>query len=74
MIRPDGTKDTRFRYNVVPDLQYDVNGVPIRTSLQMRKGTYTWTMIAYNYLYALGTVPGPVASTITGVGDVGGYV
>lgn len=46
---PDGTDNVRFRFDVVPALNYDSDGKPSIKKFQMKSGANTWTMVTHNY-------------------------
>jgi hypothetical protein len=77
---PDGTENVRFRFSVVPSLNYDADGRPTIKKFQMRSGANTWTMVTHNY-NILGaefgtpgtvTVAGPIVSQVSARTDVSG--
>lgn len=78
-VNPDGTYNTRFRYDKVPNLVFDINGVPSITKFKMRNGSNQyWTMITYNHNeYYSPTSGGPVYSMInqvTGAGTISSLI
>lgn len=71
-MNPDGSTNTRFRFDTPPELDY-VDGVPSIKSFYMQDaGANKWTMLTYNYNIFTGFVAGPVSSPITGFSDSGG--
>lgn len=65
--RPDGVKETRFRYDSPPDLLYDSDGVPTKTKFYMSDGTNRWTMTTFNYELDSGTVPEELSSPVNSI-------
>lgn len=71
---PDGTTNTRFRYSIVPALNYDTEGRPQIKKFYMKSSSNaTWTMVTHNY-NILGEefsnpgklfVPGPIVSQVS---------
>jgi hypothetical protein len=55
-FNPDGTKNTRFRFNQTPAIY--VNGVPTITKFYMQNGSsQKWTMVTYNHKEYTGLLP-----------------
>jgi hypothetical protein len=63
--RPDGIKETRFRFSQTPNLGYDANGIPSLTRFYMDNGGQTWTMLTFNHEFHSGTVPAELSTPIT---------
>lgn len=71
---PDGTPNTRFRFNVPPDLGM-VDGVPSITKFYMKNSSnQTWTMVTWNYEELRCSVVGAASSPIASVSNVNGYL
>lgn len=68
----DGTLETRFRFEVNPNLGY-TNGVPTVTKFYMTKGSgINWTMVTYNHVEFTGTVSAEISSSISSISNDGG--
>ena len=62
---PDGTENVRFRFDVVPALNYDADGKPSIKKFQMRSGANNWTMVTHNY-NILGSEFGTAGTVLVG--------
>lgn len=74
-VNPDGTKNTRFRFNTTPSLGYDSEGKPSVTRFYMENAALQkWTMTTFNHLEFSGNVQGPIVGTGLTLGNSGGYI
>lgn len=63
-VQKDGTLETRFRFDIPPELGY-IDGVPAITKFYMEASGKTWTMTTFNYVeYETTLVINPVITVI----------
>ena len=75
IINPDGSTNTRFRFDVRPSLSYDIDDLPTITKFYMKDSSNNiWTMITHNHNYLTGTVPYTLSAAVTGVSNNSGSI
>ena len=72
---PDGSLNTRFRFDQAPNLAYFSTAIPSITKFYMQNSSGdTWTMVTWNYEEWRGTVGAELIAEIESVSQENGYI